>query len=72
MERVTKHNASETSLHTFVTEASTLGLPPGKFPRTIETDLGNGQPFHYQFTNGDGALVYFQALGIITLHLLND
>lgn len=55
----------------FVVEASTLGLPPGCFPERIETDLGNGHPFHRIALNESRAL-YRQALGCIVLSILNS
>jgi hypothetical protein len=30
--------------HKFSCEASAIGLRPGYFPQTIETDAGNGEP----------------------------
>lgn len=63
---VTKHE-----LFQFVAEASTLGLPPGKWPKVIETELGNKQPFVLQHLNENDA-VYGQLLGCITLRILND
>ena len=30
--------------HQFSCEARAIGLPPGYFPKTIETDAGNGEP----------------------------
>lgn len=54
----------------FVVEASTLDLPPGRFPERIETDLGNGQPF-YLFALDESRALYRQALGCIVLSILN-
>lgn len=69
-------NTTETSPHQFVTEASTLNLAPGNFPRTLKTNLGNGQPFVYSSREEhDGDLVavlYRQDLGCLTLRVLND
>lgn len=60
----------------FCAEASTLGLKPGDWPRTIETDMGNGMIFiaqHKEVRDGDLLWVdYFQANGCITLKIFND
>jgi hypothetical protein len=34
--------------HQFSCEASAIGLRPGYFPPTIETDAGNGEPLNIQ------------------------
>lgn len=62
----------EFELHHFVVEASTLGLAPGQWPASIETDMGNGQPFVLGVVMSDGTHIYQQALGCIALHVLND
>lgn len=57
----------------YVTEASDLELPVGQFPRVIQTNLGNGQPFVRQ---DDGqvemGVQYRQVLGCISLTIFND
>lgn len=54
-----------------VTEASTLRFPPGKWPESISTELGNTLPFRLiSLTNGHGR--YRQANGCIDLLVLND
>jgi hypothetical protein len=66
----------ESRLHHFVAEASSLELAPGDWPRTIETNRGNGQPFvMIGVARQDGELVaveYRQACGCITLTVFND
>lgn len=55
----------------FIVEASTLGLPPGEFPKAIATTLGNGRPFIAQFADAD-SVRYRQEAGTIGLEILND
>ena len=57
--------------HVFYTEASDLGLPVGKFPKFIETDMGNGQPFSFNKYGGD-IITYYQVFGCLTLRVFND
>lgn len=57
--------------HRFTAEASTLNLPPGNWPRTIKTDLGNGRPFLIEGVLQTGA-IYKQELGCIRLTVWND
>ncbi len=74
--KITHDNAHEQEAHQFVAFASDLGLAPGDFPATIETTLGNGQPFargRVSTKNGDVAAVdYRQLLGCVSLCVLND
>jgi hypothetical protein len=67
-----KHLVLEYSTHKFSVEASTLGLPPGLLPSSIETDLGNGRPFQLMRFTADGGGVYNQEFGCISLRVLND
>jgi hypothetical protein len=74
---ITRDNAHETEAHRWVTEASDLGLAPGDWPMSFNTDLGNGQPFYLtgadKTAGGDLAGVrYRQGLGILTLLVIND
>lgn len=69
--RIKRGEAMEVEVHRFMIEASSLGLAPGNFPDSIETDLGNGQPFLRQSITPHYAY-YIQALGCISLQLLND
>lgn len=68
----------EASLHVFHTDASTLGLPPGRWPNCIETDdMGNKQPFTLlglDRSSSDRTLGarYRQSLGCLTLIVAND
>ena len=68
---ITAQNAQEVECHRFLAEASELGLPPGEFPRTIGTTLGNQQPFVLLRRNEEVAK-YRQELGCLTLDILND
>jgi hypothetical protein len=62
--------------HKFSAEASSLGLRPGEWPRTINTTLGNGVMFvaqRQEIRDGDLLWVdYFQGNGCITLRIYND
>ena len=74
---VTRDNAFESEVHRWVTEASDLGLAPGDWPLSLNTDLGNGQPFYLtgadKTAGGDLAGArYRQGLGILTLLVIND
>ena len=42
---VSSRNCTESDLSTFVTEASTLGLPKDQWPEQLRTCLGNAQAF---------------------------
>lgn len=67
------NNAIEVEVHKYVTEASTLGLPPGKWPASIPTTIGNGQPF--LCVGGpmqDGGRRYRQGNGCVSLTIFND
>jgi hypothetical protein len=61
----------ETSPFTFSAEASELGWPPGRLPRRLETDMGNGQPFVLDAMSDEMA-TYRQQLGCIELRVFND
>lgn len=65
-------DVAEFEHHKFVQEASTLGLPPGRWPLSIATSMGNGQPFVAARVGEGGVRIYRQALGCIELHVLND
>lgn len=68
---ITLDLVSEVSIGEFATEASTLGLPPGRFPEKLQTTLGNQHEFVlYTVTRFEA--VYKQDLGCITLHVFND
>lgn len=56
----------------FCIDASELGIAPGAWPRTIATDIGNGQPFVFVRAKGEEAVIYRQQLGCIELHVIND
>lgn len=73
---LTKHDLTETGLHSFTAEASDLGLPLNRAPREIETDLGNGQKFRLSelvvISDEQAAWVYRQDGGCIRLTIYND
>lgn len=61
----------EDRAHHFSACASDLGLRPGQWPATIDTNLGNGQPLVKRFVT-EGAVTYRQQLGCIDVTLFND
>lgn len=70
-------NTHECSDYAHVTDASQLGLPPGEWPATIETEMGNQMPFTRSAVSrtDDGEIVeviYRQQFGILRLHVFND
>lgn len=73
---ITRQNTTEFEPHKVFAEHSDLGLRPGDWPESFETDLGNGQPFlRHSKTVVDGDLMwvtYFQANGCIRLRVYND
>lgn len=57
----------------FVTEASSLGWKPGKWPEKVDgSDIGNGLILYRRRRLADGGMVYVQAFGSIEIHVLND
>lgn len=75
--QVTSLNAAEAEPHIFVAFASDLGLPPGEWPLTLTTNLGNEQPLTRTSKkvgpNGDlVSVTYRQQLGCIALRVFND
>lgn len=68
LQQVTVMNIREGS---FVVEASCLGLPPGRFPKSFDTDMGNKQPLRLIRITTHAA-VYKQDNGPTFLHVLND
>jgi hypothetical protein len=67
--------------HDYTAEASSLGLPPGKWPCAFYlAEMGNGQPFYrtgYHFEGNEQerdlvAVDYKQHLGCLTLRVFND
>lgn len=71
-----RNQVSEVRLHHFVVEASSLGLKPGEWPRTVQTNIGNGQPFVWTCCGMSEDEVthwhYAQICGCTTLDILND
>jgi hypothetical protein len=57
--------------HQFVACASDLGWPPGMWPASVGTDIGNGHPFVLHSTQESHA-TYVQNFGCVTLDVLND
>ena len=68
--KIDSTNAHEYECHHFIAGASMLELPPGNWPRTIETTLGNGQPF-VRYSLDEAGAKYTQLLGCIHLSVLN-
>lgn len=67
--------ATEVAPHSYVTEASDLGLRG--WPKSLDTDEGNGQPLIAinieRDVEGDiQFVVYRQQFGCIQLHVFND
>lgn len=56
----------------YLIEASDLGLPPGIWPITVTTDLGNGRPCKLVGNQPDGTHVYLQEFGVTRIAILND
>ena len=72
IQTVTAKNATRTETYRFVTEASTLGCPPGFVPGMLTTTLGNGLSLSRIKIDDDGTAHYRQLLGCVVLVLLND
>jgi len=68
---ITANDVTEVDAHEFVTEASDLGWPVGKFLRVIKTDIGNGLPFMLVGGTPD-KMEYMQANGCTSLTIFND
>lgn len=73
---VDSKDVSEYTVGQFEADASMLGLPPGRVPRSLETNMGNGRPFELTEMKRQGnevyAFVYLQGNGCITLTVWND
>lgn len=74
MEIVDSKNATKirSLIACLVTEASTIGISVGKFPRFLVTTVGNQQPFVLEYVDEDLTAHYKQDLGIIRLKVFND
>jgi len=73
MEKITSQNAMELEVHRFGIDASDLGIRPGAaYPKTLPTNLGNGQSFLFHKFDGNGIALYRQELGCLTLEVFND
>lgn len=75
---IARQSLTESDLHGYVAEASSLRLRPGQWPTTLcIAGVGNEQPFALVEVARDdeGAVVearYRQTLGIVTLTVFND
>lgn len=56
----------------FLTEASTLRIPPGVAPERIRTLFGNRRDFLFSECDPDGTLRYRQPESSVRLTVLND
>lgn len=78
MSFVTKDNTSRDNdqLPKYVAFASDIGIAPGHFPNTIDTNLGNGLQFvavgHDVEKDELLSVSYKQGLGCVTLLVFND
>jgi len=72
IQTVTAKNTTEAGGYRFLTEASTIGCPPGCVPEKLATTLGNGQPLTRVEIDEDGTAHYRQDLGCVRLILIND
>lgn len=64
----------EYETHKFVTNASDIELAPGEWPETLEVSpsMGNGQPLVKYLVREDGARVYVQTFGCVSVCVLNS
>lgn len=74
---ITREQVVEWPGHRFIAFASDLGMGPGQWPKTLATNLGNGQVFARcgAQCDADGDIQwveYRQELGCITLKVFND
>lgn len=67
-----KNLFQEVEPHNFVTESSTLGLPPEKpYPDKFTVNLGNSLPF-VMVSYTVSAAVYRQEFGCVKITIFND
>lgn len=69
--RITHDLVTEVSVHHFVADASELGWPPGFWPKTVPTSLGNSMPLMLERIT-PFSMTYFQAAGCIQVEVFND
>ena len=72
---ITANNVVEREPHYYEAEASTLGLPPGVWPKTIPCNIGNKQPLvRTSRNNGEDVLYvnYVQQFGCVKIRIFND
>lgn len=68
---ITDKNATEVKVHEWAIDASDLRLPPGVVPPSLNTTLGNQQPFLLIY-HGSDRFLYRQSMGCIGLVVFND
>ena len=68
---ITDINSTEYAPFQWCTEASDLGMTPGRIPRVLATTMGNSQPFILQEVTPE-AFFYKQAFGALQLKVFND
>lgn len=68
---IIQSDLTEVRPHEFVTEASDLGWPAGHWPKRVDVNVGNGQPFQMYHADETGAR-YRQLGGCCTLRVFND
>ena len=71
---VTSKNTVRCHNFAFVTDASQLrfDVDMRKWPKVLETTLGNGQDFYLTEVDAPYVFIYKQIHGIIELHVFND
>lgn len=73
--QIKRSQMQEFECHKFSAFASDLGWRPGDWPTTVETDAGNGRPFHFvdvDLVDDLVAVNYRQSCGCISLRVFND
>jgi len=73
--KITRDMVSEVQVHEFRSDASDLGFPVGSWPRSIDTDMGNGLPFLLWSVGSRDDVryaIYRQSNGVIVLRVYND
>lgn len=71
---VTENQVTEFEFGKYCIEASELRLPPGQYPQSLSTNMGNGLAFVFErmVTHSGDVAEYKQIAGSIFLHVLND
>jgi len=68
---ITLADVTEFAPNEFWADASDLGLPPGTWPETLETDLGNKLKLR-RIALDEGRGLYRQDFGCVELSIMND